>query len=229
MPEIVLAVCAHADDEAFGIAGALARHSAGGDQVHLLFLADGVTARDRVHDFQARRPEIEARKRMAATAAGILRANPPLFLDLPDNRLDALPLLDIIKPIEVVIERIRPTIVYTNHANDLNVDHRLAHQALLTACRPQPDHPVRAIYAFETLSSTEWEPAGLGRSFQPTRFVDIMGHTDTKLAVIRAYELEMRSFPHPRSPEAVEALWKLRGSQVGVAAAEALVVVREKA
>lgn len=228
MPECVLVVCAHADDEAFGLAGTLARHAVDGDKIHLLFVADGVTARDVSYDAAARRPDMEARKQMARTAAGLMGAQPPHFLDLPDNRLDSIPLLDIVKAIEARVQALRPTILYTNHANDLNVDHRIAHQAVLTACRPQPGHSVRAIYAFETLSSTEWEPAGLGALFHPTRYVDISAHTDAKMAAIRAYGAEMRSSPHPRSPEAVEALWRLRGAQAGLMAAEALVVVRER-
>jgi LmbE family N-acetylglucosaminyl deacetylase len=187
-----------------------------------------VTSRDRLYDATARRTEIEARKQMARAAARLIGAHPPRFLDLPDNRLDSIALLDIVKPIEAMIAEVRPDIVYTNHANDLNVDHRIAHQAVLTACRPQPGHSVRAIYAFETLSSTEWELAGLGRGFQPTRYVDISGFTDAKMAAVNAYGVETRNFPHPRSREAVEALWKLRGAQVGFEAAEALVVVRER-
>lgn len=221
----VLVVCAHADDEAYGLAGVIARHAAAGDRVRLLFLADGVTARQPAYDPSAMAREQEERRAMAREAARILGAQPPRFLDLPDNRLDTVPLLDIVKAVEAEIDAARPEIVYTNHAGDLNVDHRVAHQAVLTACRPLQGSTVRAIHAFETLSSSEWSPAV--QPFTPTRFVDIGGHTAAKLAAIRAYDREMRSFPHPRSVEAVEALWRLRGAAAGLAAAEALVVVRE--
>jgi N-acetylglucosamine malate deacetylase 1 len=227
MPATILAICAHADDEAYGIAGTLARHAAHGDMVHLLFLADGVTARDVAYEPMRRVAEIAARKAMAEAAARAMGAQPPCFLDLPDNRLDRLDLLDIVKPIEAVIAELRPATIYTNHANDLNVDHGIAHRAVLTACRPLPGFSVTALYAFETLSSTEWEPDGA--VFRPARYVDISGFTDAKMAAIRAYDAEMRAFPHPRSPEAVEALWRLRGAQAGLTAAEALVVVRERA
>lgn len=224
--KVVLVVCAHADDEAFGMAGTLTRHSAEGDTVHCVFLAEGVTARHDKFDPIARKDEIAARKTMAAAACRAVSARPPHFLDLPDNRLDGIELLDIVKPIERIIAEIKPSIIYTNHANDLNVDHRIAHLAVLTACRPLPGHSVRAIYAFETASSTEWEPAD-GRPFQPTRYVDISAHLDAKRAAIRAYDFEMRPFPHPRSAEAIEALWRLRGAHAGMKAAEAFIVVRE--
>jgi len=43
---------------------------------------------------------------------------------------------------------------------------------------------------------------------------------------LRAYDEEMRIFPHARSVEAIEHLAKWRGSQVGVLAAEAFVLER---
>ena len=45
MSETVLAVVAHPDDEVLGAGGTLARHAAKGDEVHIVFLADGVGAR----------------------------------------------------------------------------------------------------------------------------------------------------------------------------------------
>ena len=226
MNERVLVVCPHADDEALGAAGTLARHASEGDVVSLLFLSEGVTARDPSFDFSARHREIEERKQMARSAARHIGAQDPEFCDLPDNRMDGMELLDIVKQIEAAIVRLRPTVVYTNHANDLNIDHRIVHQAVLTACRPLPGASVRRIYAFETASSTEWESAGSG-SFRPVRYVDISDFIDVKLAAIAAYAHEMRSFPHPRSAEALRAQMMLRGAQAGVMAAEAFIVVRE--
>lgn len=227
MKRKVLVVSAHPDDEALGAAGTLARHSAEGDEVYLLFVSEGVTARDAKCNISARAKEIGERKQMAEKAARLIRAHRPRFLDLPDNRMDQIDLLDIVKLIETAIVEIAPDIVYTNHANDLNVDHRITHQAVLTACRPLPGAFVKAIYAFETASSTEWESAGLGKPFQPTRFVDIALYWESKNAVIAAYEGEMRPFPHPRSAQAIEALARWRGAQVGLTAAEAFIVVRE--
>lgn len=227
MSEKVLVVCAHADDETLGAAGTLALHAAAGDAVSLLFLSEGVTARDPSFDFAARHREIEERRETARAAARAMGAHEPEFCNLPDNRMDGVDLLDIVKRIEAVMTKLQPTIIYTNHANDLNIDHRITHRAALTACRPLPGATVRRIYAFETASSTEWGPDGLGNYFQPNRYVDISAKLDAKRAAIAAYGGEMRNFPHPRSPEAIEAKWRLRGAESGVMAAEAFIVVRE--
>lgn len=222
----VLVVAAHPDDEVLGCGGTLARHAAAGDAVEIVFVADGVSARA-LSDKVALERALTEREAAAAAAACLLGAQPPHFLRFSDNRCDSIPLLDIVQRLERLMAEVAPSVVYTHHANDINVDHRIAHQAVLTACRPLPGTSVRAIYAFETASSTEWEPAGLGRPFQPNRYVDISAHLETKRAAIAAYGGEMRSFPHPRSPEALEAQWLWRGAQAGLLAAEAFVVVRE--
>lgn len=224
-PRVVLAVAAHPDDEILGCGGTLARHAAEGDTVHILIVAEGATSRDARRDPHGREPELAALKAAASCAADAIGAEEPRMLGLPDNRLDGLPLLDVVKPIEAIVEAVKPAIVYTHHAGDLNVDHRIVHQAVVTACRPLPDSPVRAIYAFETVSSTEWQSGG--DPFRPRRWVDIEPYLERKLLALDAYAAEMRPFPHARSREAVEALARIRGAAAGLKAAECFMVVRE--
>lgn len=220
MTDIVLAIVAHADDETLGCGGTLAAHAARGDLVHCLIVADGVTSRQ-----GEALTDVAARDDAAARAMHTLGVNPPRRLAYPDQRLDTIALLDITQAIEAEIERCKPAIVYTHHADDLNKDHRVVAQAVLTALRPTPVQTVRAIYAFETLSATEWNYAA--PPFRPSRFVDISHTLETKMAALECYGDEMREFPHTRSREAVRALARLRGANVGVAAAEAFEILRQ--
>lgn len=220
MSRTVLVVAAHTDDEALGCGGTIARHVAAGDVVHAVFLADGVTSR-----VGTNKSEFERREAAAKVAQQLLGIRSIDYLGLADNRLDAAALLDIVQPLEAVIQSRRPDIVYTHHSGDLNVDHRVAHKAVLTACRPLPDSTVREIYAFEVMSSTEW--AGPGAvPFIPTLHIDISEFLSVKLAALAAYELEMRAPPHSRNFAHVEHLARHRGHSVGVDAAEAFCVVR---
>jgi len=221
MTQRILVVVAHPDDEVLGAGGTLARHAAAGDQVYIAFLADGVGARG--NDKAA----AEHRATAARRAATILGAGKPHFLGFGDNRLDSVDLLDIIQAVERVVADSKPAIVYTHHAGDLNIDHGICHRAVLTACRPMPGSPVRAIYAMEVPSSTEWAAPSAGDAFLPSRFVDISAVQDIKRRALEAYAEEMRPFPHPRSFEAVEALAKWRGASAGLSAAEAFMVLRD--
>lgn len=227
MPTTVLIVAAHPDDELLGCAGTLARHAAAGDTVHVLILAQGATARDQRRNDAKRAAELESLRAAARDAAAIIGAEAPRFGGLPDNRMDGTDLLDIVKIVEKVVDEVKPMVVYTHHGGDLNIDHQITHRAVLTACRPLPGSSVRAIYAFETLSSTEWGSPVQAAAFQPVHFVDITKHLDQKLRALDCYDSELRPFPHPRSVETVTALARYRGACAGVAAAEGFQVVRE--
>ena len=227
MTERVLVVAAHPDDEVLGCGGAVARHARRGDEVSVLIMAEGVTSRATTRD-KAEAAEVAELRAAAREAAKALGVNPPRMLGLPDNRLDEVALLDVIKPIEDIVSEFAPDTVYTHHAGDLNIDHQTVHRAVLTACRPLPGSSVTASYTFETLSSTEWGPPDAGETFIPRRFIDISSTLDIKLAALACYAGEMRPFPHARSTEAVRALAEWRGASVGMPAAEAFDVIRQR-
>jgi len=217
----ILVVAAHSDDEALGCGGTIARLVAEASDVHILFLADGEKARGTTES-----EAVAERRSMAQAAAAILGANAPTCLDFPDNRLDSVDLLDLVQAVERHAAPVRPEIVLTHFPADLNVDHRLCAQAVLTAFRPLPGQTVRSILAFEVPSSTEWQFRGAAECFAPNAFFDISDQLETKLAALKSYEKEMRPFPNARSMEAIEALARWRGATIGVAAAEAFVVLR---
>lgn len=216
----VLVVAAHADDEALGCGGTIARHVEEGDAVHLVFMADGVHSRTESSEADFAR-RIEASKRALSTL-GILFSQ---SLELPDNKMDSVPLLEIVQRLEPIIQEIQPSVIYTHHHGDLNIDHQLTQAAVMTACRPVPGSSVREIYGFEVLSSTEWATQQ-GSPFLPDYFVDITQQLRTKLDALEAYAEEMRKTPHSRSMAHAEVLAHHRGYSVGVNAAEAFEVYR---
>jgi LmbE family N-acetylglucosaminyl deacetylase len=158
--------------------------------------------------------------------AKILGARDLFMYDLPDNRFDTVPFLDITKKIENLVARISPGVIYTHHNGDLNLDHVLVHRAVLTATRPIKGYPVKEIYAFEVPSSTDWSFQRLEPNFRPNVFVDISQTLEAKMKAISIYETEIRDFPHPRSMEAIRASATRWGSVAGCIAAEAFELVR---
>ena len=216
----VLVVAAHADDEALGCGGTIARHVEEGDLVHLVLMADGVRSRAESSDADlARRVEVSKR------AQCILGISFSWSLELPDNKMDSVPLLEIVQRLEPILEEIQPSVIYTHHHGDLNIDHRLTQAAVMTVCRPVPGSSVREIYGFEVLSSTEWTTQQ-SSPFLPDHFVDITQQLRTKLDALEAYSEEMRAPPHSRSMAHAEVLAYHRGYSVGVDAAEAFEVYR---
>lgn len=224
MKQTVLAVVAHPDDEALGCGGTLRRHADFGDDVYVCFLADGEGSRTQASDTVD--ALVEKREQAASTAAGILGIKDVFSHRFPDNRMDSVDLLQIVQVVEGHIGKLRPQVLYTHHAGDVNVDHRLAHEAVVTACRPQPGSPVQTLLFFETASSTEWQPPASRAPFAPNWYVDISDTLPAKLAALAAYAGEMRPWPHVRSIEALTHLARWRGSSIGVQAAEAFMLGR---
>lgn len=222
----ILVVAAHPDDEVLGCGGAIAKHTQNGDQVHILILAEGATSRNLERDRQLFQSELLSLETAANQASKILGVNSLSLHDFPDNRMDSCDLLDIVKTIEQSIDQYQPKIVYTHHAGDVNIDHQLIHQATVTACRPIPSQTVQTLLFFEIPSSTEWQTSGSALPFIPNWFVDISETLECKLQALKAYESEMRPYPHPRSLEAVEYLARWRAATIGVKAAEAFMLGR---
>jgi LmbE family N-acetylglucosaminyl deacetylase len=221
----VLVVAAHPDDELLGCGGTAARLAGEGHSVYLSILGEGITSR---HTDRAGADPVAIKSLHGSSqrVADLLGAKELSLHGLPDNRFDSVPLLDVVKMVEQIIERWRPEAVYTHHGGDLNVDHRILSQAVLTATRPGQRNSVRDVYMFEIPSSTEWAFQQLSPAFRPNVFVDISATLDTKLKGMREYESEVRAFPHPRSSEALRAIAQRWGSVAGCKAAEAFELVR---
>ncbi|MBT4880685.1 MAG: PIG-L family deacetylase [Alphaproteobacteria bacterium] len=215
----IAVISAHPDDEAFGCGGTLLKHKSKGDELSLLFMTDGISARKDASSKETSKRESDLRTAMACL-------NPKHFerLNFPDNKLDSVPLLDIVQEIETFLQKVKPDIIYTHFWNDLNIDHSLTAKATLTATRPGSPTSVKKILAYEVPSSTEWQIED--EPFRPNYFVGIENQIDSKIELINCYETEVRPYPHPRSIENIKALGQVRGATVSIPYAEGFILVR---
>ena len=223
----IIIVVAHPDDEVLGCGGSMAKWVQSGDDVHVLILSEGVTSRDKIPDRNSRKFELSKLSKSAHEAGNVLGVKSVNLLDFPDNRMDSLDLLDVVKEVEQFIEKLQPMVVITHHGGDLNVDHQVVHKSVITACRPQPGYPVKRILSFEVPSATEWQSPTFDIPFVPNWFEDISETLELKKKALKTYKSEMREWPHTRSIKAVEHLARWRGATVGYEAAEAFMLVRE--
>ncbi|MDD5680705.1 MAG: PIG-L family deacetylase [Candidatus Omnitrophica bacterium] len=223
MKKRILIVAAHPDDEALGCGGTVARLIKEGHEAFTLILGEGITSRDRRRDVHRREADIKKLRGEAGRANKILGVKEVYFFDFPDNRFDTVALLDIVKAVEEVKRRIKPSIIFTHYEKDLNVDHQIVYKAVITAARPVKEESVKEIYSSEMPSSTEWS---YPLAFSPDIFFDISGTIHTKLNALKAYETELRKYPHPRSAEGVKLMAKTWGMKTGLGYAEAFKTVR---
>src|ERR1700690_1080576 len=223
--ESILVVAAHPDDEILGCGGTITRLAREGHEVRIAILAEGMSSRY-AHREDADQEQLRHLHARAQQAADVVGAKELVLCKLPDNRLDTVPLLDVVKMVEEVVARFRPGTIYTHHPGDLNVDHGVVHRAVLTATRPIAGQCVREIYAFEVPSSTEWAFQQLQPVFRPNVLVDITETLELKIEALACYDTETRKFPHPRSAEALRAIATRWGSVAGLPAVEAFDLIR---
>jgi N-acetylglucosamine malate deacetylase 1 len=220
----VLVVAAHPDDEILGVGGTAALHVDRGDAVQLAILTDGVSMRHTVPS------ELEERKQSqqaaARDAASLLGVQDLVIRELPDQRLDTLPISQVTREVESLLESFQPELVYTHFSGDINRDHRVLTEAVLVAVRPYSAPFVREILMFETPSSTEWGAPQLWPSFEPNVFVDIASTLEKKLRAFACYTREVCADPHPRSLQSLRERAHYWGSLINRRAAEPFVCVR---
>ena len=220
----ILCVAAHPDDEVLGCGGTMAKLSEEND-IYTLILGEGITSRD-IAD-EEKKEELKELKKQSDEANKILGVKKVFFTNFPDNKFDTAALLDIIKPIEEHVQKIKPEVVFTHHYGDLNIDHQITHKAVLTAVRPVGNYTVKKVLSFEVLSSTEWNYQNQNKVFTPNTYIDVLETLNKKLEAMRSYKSEIHDYPHARSLEAIEILAKKRGLEVGLKFAEAFCLIRE--
>lgn len=147
---------------------------------------------------------------------------------MPTVKLDTIPQKELGEAITRVASGVQPDVVYIPHKGDINKDHRLVFEAAMVALKPKPGSTIKKVLCYETLSETEWAAPSVEALFVPNVYVDISETLELKLKAMSEYKSELKEFPHPRSLETISALAKLRGSAVGVKAAEAFMLIRER-
>jgi len=221
----ILVIAAHPDDELLGCGGTIARMSKEGHDISIAILGEGITSRYLLRE-DADKKMIHNLYEHSNQVAKLLGAKNLQTFNLPDNRFDTIPLLDIVKILERYIEKIRPDCIYTHHSADLNLDHVLTNRATLIATRPLENSSVKTVLSYEVPSSTEWAFHTTGPGFQPNIFVDVTKTIDTKIEAMEIYDGETREYPHPRSSESLRAIARRWGSVSGLKTAEAFELIR---
>ena len=214
MSNRVLVIAAHPDDEVLGCGGTIALHVKQGDEVWSVIVCEGESLRAiNQTDGEIHHSEI---------AAQVLGVHNLQMLGLLDQKLDQYTLTDIITPIENIVKRFKPNIIYTQYGGDINRDHEILFKAVLVATRPTETY-IEEIYAFDTASSTEW---AYPRTFIPDTWIDITSTLEQKIEAMNAYKTELRDYPHPRSLLALRNKASAWGNQSCLEAAEVFMTIR---
>lgn len=219
----VLVISPHADDEAVGPGGLIARASSAGVSVRVVFMAV-----DGFHHYGLRaETTLQQRKAEISEVAAMLGYHYRIVYEGKDliERLDTLPQRDLVDLYETEYNEFKPDLLLLPHGVDFDQDHAACFRAAFAAARPIPEklgkYLPRKVVTYEMPKLTWTE-----QPFQPTVYWDITEWMDTKLDAVAAYATQLREPPHIRSPESIRALARLRGSEIGVDFAEGFHALR---
>ncbi|MGQ9910673.1 MAG: PIG-L deacetylase family protein [Candidatus Flexifilum sp.] len=220
MTQTILVFSPHFDDESIGCGGSIARHTAAGDRVVVVFVTRGDTGNLMPgFDLDASANE-RVRKAEAAAALAILGVHEAEYLDQPDGflRWEAKTVQLFIR----LIRQYRPHLVYAPHGAERHTDHRavyeMVHDALPRASWSIfPDLGREPWYVPEARYYEVWTPIQ-----QPNLLIDITPYAETKRAAIDQYASQLAAVPYH---EAMLGLNRYRGAMTatGVQFAEAFV------
>ncbi|HCC60232.1 MAG: hypothetical protein A2402_03765 [Candidatus Staskawiczbacteria bacterium RIFOXYC1_FULL_37_43] len=220
----ILIIAPHPDDEVLGCGGTIKKHIKFGDEAYLCLVTKPLVGEN---DWTAE--YVENKDKEIKASNDFMGFKQVFFLDLPALRLDTVPKKDLNDKISNVIEKVKPDVLYAPFFGDINHDHRIVFEACLVASRIRPDVMVNKILAYEISPTTEQGGISGQKSdvFLPNYFEDISDYLDDKLKAMECYKSELKEREHPRSLKGIDVLAKKRGSESGVKAAEAFMLIRE--
>lgn len=213
----ILFVVAHPDDEVLGAGATIHKLVNNGHNVAICTMANHAAARVNISE------TLSSDQKKAFSIMGVEKSYTG---DFPNIQMNTVPHLSLVQFIESAIEDWKAEVIYTHHPSDTNNDHVMTSYAAQAASRLfQRKTGVPALKQFiymEVPSSTEWSFDSSSNRFSPNMFVEIGKEgVDVKIKALAAYAGVMRSYPHPRSQEAIEGLAAYRGVQAGCNYAEA--------
>ena len=216
----ILVIAPHPDDEVLGCGGIISKYAAAGHDVYVAIITKGAeplfSKQDNIID-----------EKEAKAAHKLLGVKETFWLDFPAAMLESVPRYQLNSQIGKIIKKVNPEEVYIPHRGDMHLDHKMIVDACMVGLRPRGKQVVSRIYAYETLSETEWDIPNVVNAFIPNVYVDITKHIDKKIKAMKLYKTQICEYPDPRSEEAIRALAILRGSTVSTKYAESFMLIRE--
>ena len=220
----ILVIAPHADDEVLGCGATMAKACAKGDEVFVLICTNASVGAPELFSAEL----IKQIRSEAVTAHRLIGIKETFFFDLPAPALDQYPRYKMSNEISAVIRNIGADTVYIPHRGDCHKDHTIIHECAMVACRPLSNCSVKHVYAYETLSETEWGEPIAADFFIPVKYNTFsVNEFKKKLDAMSCFKSQLYPFPASRSLEAIEALAKYRGCTLSAERAEAFEVLRD--
>lgn len=217
MKNKILVVAVHPDDETLGCGGTLLKHKANGDKIHWLIC----TTLNKNNSYYKKR------EKELIKVSKLYNFDSIHQLQFETTKVDQYSMSELIKNISVVINKLKPNIIYLPFKEDVHTDHKKLFEASYSCTKSFRYSFIKKIYMMETLSETDFAPSFKEDSFIPNTFVDISRYITKKIKIMKVYKSEIKKHPFPRSEKNIRALATFRGSTAGCKFAESFMLLKE--
>lgn len=218
----ILVIAPHPDDETLGCGGTLLKHKNSGDKVYWMIVTNIHTKNGWSQD------EVQKRQKEIHQVSEMYGFEKIFKLNFPTTMLDTIPYNELITKMSVVLQEIKPSIIYLPNHSDVHTDHQITFRFAISCCKNFRVSFIRKILMYECLSETEFAPSLREYIFMPNVLIDISEYFQLKLEILKVYASEVMAPPFPRSVETVTSLARYRGSRIGKKYAEAFYLLFEK-
>lgn len=184
----VLAFGAHPDDLEVGAGGLLARLSAEGAEVMMAVVSIPAN--------------VDQRRREANAGADIIDADLRILFDEKPQRVEDIPMHELVRRMDQVVGDWRPDLVITHSAFDLHWDHGLVNRATVSALRRTPCD----LLAFLSSPEMNAQSRAIGQCF-----ADISTTLEQKIAAIKAHESQVPKLDLDSSRDLARAMGRICG------------------
>jgi len=182
IPNKILVVVAHPDDEILGCGGYLAKMMKARKEVKVLILNDGCDVREGYS------PDKLAIYKQCINANKLIGVKDVEVCDFPTGKFDRVPQIEINKQIEHHVKHWEPDTVLTHCEDDLHKDHEIVSRCVKIATRSFKSCSVKNVFSFPIVSSSNFNT----KPFRPDVYVNIEKEISLKVHAMRVYKEEYK-------------------------------------
>ena len=215
-----LVISPHPDDEVLGAGGTLFKRKQNTKNSLYWIIMTGMSEAD----FSLK--QIKTRKNEIKKIEKIFNFKKVFNLNYKSGKLDTIPKKELVEKISSIIKKIKPQEIFIPSFSDVHSDHKVTFEKISTCTKNFRFNFIKRILAYEVLSETNFN-LNRRNKFFPNYYEDITNFINKKKNAVKIYKSEIKKFPFPRSIKAIDALAKVRGSEISTKAAEAFELLKK--
>ena len=181
--ESILVLCAHSDDQIFGVGGTLAKYAEEGKRILIVVFSYG----EKSHPWLKKKVTVKIRVKESHEAAKIIGIEKTIFLGIEEGKFSReIEEKDIHDKIYRLIKKYRPAKIFTHTGDDPMPDHSATSKFVLELCN-------EIDYKGEVYSFDVWNPIKIKERNIPKLYIDTSKTFHKKIKALKCFESQWMS------------------------------------